>query len=177
MRTCVGKKNGYDLQYPPAVATQELPNPRFAVLKHTYNPRPSTKAGRSRFCGVHFGGYISPTKSRPNRQPSRKTKLPRTFKANLPRQHESRENTKSLKPSTKRLSPPHLRPTQLNLRRHRHDRRKEYPRRVREPNRANLELLLLFRAFSALVCKCRRGRRLLIDAVEHIHTGQADDTF
>lgn len=69
------------------------------------------------------------------------------------------------------LSPPRLRITQLDLCRHRKDRSEQYPRRVRKPDRANLELSLLLGAFGVLVSFSTRMRvgLFLVNAVEYVN--------
>ena len=83
----------------------------------------------------------------------------------------------SLQTLTERLPARDLHPTQLDLRRDRQERRHEDAGRVRESDRADLELALLLRALGV-----RPGRvvLLLVDAVEHVHavctTDSEDET-
>lgn len=78
--------------------------------------------------------------------------------------HPSSESSKL---PTKLLPLPDLHSTKLYLRRHRHQRRHQYPHRIRQPNGPNLELLLLFGAFR--VGGGGRVGLFLVEAVEAVH--------
>lgn len=73
----------------------------------------------------------------------------------------------TLQPLAEHLPSRNLRLAQLQLRRHRQHRRQQYPRRIREPNRAYLELPLLPCALDVV-----RGSGIggfLVHAVEDVY--------